>query len=114
MFALLLAYSLFTENKIMALLVINNMISVVSLIIISLFSAQYIQPITYRNIMSYTVNLFRRITIVQFTSLLNEFSQINNWLSVHKKQSMSCTVCFCLSKVLAGAEKRRKKTGYNN
>lgn len=114
MFALLLAYSLFTENKIMALLVINNMISVVSLLIISPSSARYNLLIAYRHIVNYTANIFHRIIIWRLTSLLNKWSQINNWLLVHKKQLMSCTVCFCLESVLVGAEKRRKKTGYNN
>lgn len=98
----------------MALLVVNNMFNVMSLIIISPSSAQYSQPTVYRHIISYTANIFHRIIIWQLTSLLNKLPQINNWLFVHKKQLMSCTVCFCRVNVLAGAEKRRKKTRYNN
>ena len=98
----------------MVLLVVNNMLNVMSLIIISHSSVQYSQPTIYRHIISYTANVFHRIIILRLTSLLNELSQINNWLLVHKKQLMSCTVCFCLLNVLAEAEKRRKKTRYNN
>ncbi len=98
----------------MVLLVVNNMLNVMSLIIISHSSVQYSQPTIYRHIINYTTNVFHRIIILRLTSLLNELSQINNWLLVHKKQLMSCTVCLCLLNVLAEAEKRRKKTRYNN
>lgn len=97
-----------------ALVVVNNMLNVMSLIIISPSSAQYSQPIVYRHIINYTANMIHRIIIWRLTSLLNKLSQINNWLFVHKKQLMSCTVCFCLLNVLVRTEKRRKKTRYNN
>lgn len=98
----------------MVLLIVNNMLNVMSLIIISPSSTQYSQPTAYRHIISYTANIFHRIIILRLTSLLNELSQINNWLFVHKKQLMSCTVCFCQRKTQAKAEERRKKTRYNN
>ncbi len=98
----------------MTLLVVIYMINVMALIRISFSSAQYHQPITYRNIISYTVNIFHCVIIVRLTSLMNKMSQINNWFFIHKIQLMSCTVCFCLLNVLAGAEKRRKKIRYNN
>lgn len=98
----------------MVLLVVNNMLNVMSLIIINPSSAQYSQPTAHRNTIIYTANIFHRIIFLRLTSLLNKLSQIDNWLSVHKKQLMSCTVCSCLLNMLAGAEKRRKKTRYNN
>ncbi len=98
----------------MVLLVVNNMLNVMSLIIINPSSAQYSQPTAYRHIISYIANIFHRIIILRLISSLNKLSQIDNWLSVHNKQLMSCTVCSCLLNMLAGAEKRRKKTRYNN
>lgn len=69
----------------MALLVVNNMLNVMSLIIISPSRAQYSQPTVHRHIISYTANIIHRIIIWRLTSLLNKLSQINNWLFVHKK-----------------------------
>lgn len=102
------------KNKIMALLVVNNMLNVMSLIIISPSSAQHSQPTVYRHIINYTANMIHRIIIWRLTSLLNNWSQINNWFFVHKKQLMGCTVCFCLLNRLVRTEQRRKKTRYNN
>lgn len=98
----------------MALLVVNNMFNVISLIIVRPSIAQYSRPIAYRHIINYTANIFHRIIIWRLTSLLNRLSKIDNLLPKHKKQLMSCTVCFCLLEPLARAEKRKKKTRYND